>query len=202
MSSAIPHPRACRSRRRRSGGRAWRETVRTRWACRRRPAAVPQHAATCPSPGGRRRSGRDRPGTDRGLVRTELVEDTGQACRTILELSTGRRRPGRRVAGSIAGHRRVQRGRPRRPSDREHAVQRLEPLARPRIRGGPAATRAVLLAQRRTARADADLRRARDRGQGGRVDVRAAAMKDLGVNLAQSGHAQELIEVWRRHSRW
>ena len=87
---------------------------------------------------------------------------------------------------------------PRRPQAiGEHAVQRLEPL-------GETFELASALRQLGqfywrsgdSAQADAALRRAADiAARIGALDVRSAALQDLGINLGQSGHAQESIAI-------
>ena len=79
----------------------------------------------------------------------------------------------------------------------DHAVQRLEPLGEtPELAAALRQLGQFHWRSGDSARADAELRRAADIAERvGALDVRAAAMHDLGVNLAQSGHAQEAIEI-------
>ncbi len=76
----------------------------------------------------------------------------------------------------------------------EHAVQRLEPLGEtPELASALRQLGQFYWRSGDSAQADAELRRAADiAARVGALDVRSAALQDLGINLGQSGHARRI----------
>ena len=130
---------------------------------------------------------------------TEPVEATEQACRIALELyeAAGDEQGAGWAESSLVMVLLMSGRADEARAIGEHAIQRLEPFGEtPELASALRRLGAFYWRIGESALADAELRRAADiAARIGALDVRSAALQDLGINLGQSGHARRIDRV-------